>query len=205
MKYSIWNKWECGAGTRWTTPNGGIDHEGTTCSFSGCNCNTLVKGMGQTCNVGEAREWLRKPSQSVTSDKPSSVPVVKPTLEIFPKYKRLVECVKIACESLRWDFNAKQEEDDLLILTLDKCKYCVSRSGPHGEKHYVSAVVTLPATQHEPETEDEMVIHETNCNPEGLLSYLIDAHFKEVRKVWAIQATYDPIEEKEYEESLEQA
>ena len=195
MKYSIWNKWECGGGSRWTTPGpGGTNHEGTVCNVSGCNCNTLVKGMGQACDLDEAREWFHKRVVSSSTPKP---------VEISHKYQRLVECVKISCESLKWEFEARQEEDDLLVLTLDKCPYNVSRSGDHGEKHYVGAVVPVPATQTEPEYQDEMVLHETNSNPEGLLSYLIDAHFKEVRKVWAIQATYDPVEEKEFENNLE--
>jgi len=130
---------------------------------------------------------------------------MKHSIEISHKYKRLVKYVKIACGSLQWEFEARQEEDDLLVLTLDKCPYNVSRSGVHGEKHYVGAVVTIPATQTEPESQDEMVIRETNSNPECLLSYLIDAHFKEVRRVWAIQATYDLVEEKEFKNNLKEA
>jgi hypothetical protein len=198
MKYSIWNKWECGGGSRWTTPAtaGGTYYEGTVCNVSGCNCNTLVKGKGQACNLDDAREWFHKRVASSSTPKP---------IEISHKYQRLVECVKISCESLQWKFEAKQEEDDLLVLTLDNCSYNVSRSGSYGEKHYVAAAIQVPATQTEPEYQDEMVIHETNSNPEGLLSYLIDTHFKEVRKVQAIQATYEPAEEKDFENNLEGA
>ena len=48
---AIWMKFECGAGSRWvsTTENS----TGDICDFSGCNCGTQVKFMGDTENRSE--------------------------------------------------------------------------------------------------------------------------------------------------------
>jgi hypothetical protein len=50
----IWMKFECGAGSRWTSTT--EDYSGYVCNFSGCNCGTRVKLVGDTDNVHE--EWF---------------------------------------------------------------------------------------------------------------------------------------------------
>lgn len=39
-------KFECGAGSRWTSTTD--DSDGDVCNFSGCNCGTLVRKVGET-------------------------------------------------------------------------------------------------------------------------------------------------------------
>jgi hypothetical protein len=48
---AIWMKFECGAGSRWVSTI--EDSRGDICNFSGCNCGTRVKFMGETDNRRE--------------------------------------------------------------------------------------------------------------------------------------------------------
>jgi len=43
---AIWMKFECGAGSRWTSTT--EDWSGCLCNFSGCNCGTIVRKCGET-------------------------------------------------------------------------------------------------------------------------------------------------------------
>jgi hypothetical protein len=54
---AIWMKFECGAGSRWTSTT--EDSTGDICGFSGCNCGTRVKFMGDTENRSEGWFGLR--------------------------------------------------------------------------------------------------------------------------------------------------
>ena len=54
---AIWMKFECGAGSRWTSTT--EDSTGDVCAFSGCNCGTRVKFMGDTDNRREHWFGLR--------------------------------------------------------------------------------------------------------------------------------------------------
>jgi hypothetical protein len=64
-KATVWQKWECGAGSRFTTVVGGPfseDLHGSICNFSGCNCGTRVKSKGYTENVAVASQWFQTPT-----------------------------------------------------------------------------------------------------------------------------------------------
>lgn len=50
----IWIKFQCGAGSRWTSTT--EDYTGEVCGFSGCHCGTLVSFAGTTDNRDE--EWF---------------------------------------------------------------------------------------------------------------------------------------------------
>jgi hypothetical protein len=54
---AIWMKFECGAGSRWTSTT--EDSTGEVCNFSGCHCGTRVKFMGDTDNRSELWFGLR--------------------------------------------------------------------------------------------------------------------------------------------------
>jgi hypothetical protein len=43
---AVWMKFECGAGSRWTSTT--EDSSGDVCNCSGCNCGTLVRKVGET-------------------------------------------------------------------------------------------------------------------------------------------------------------
>lgn len=56
-KPTVWQKFECGNGSRFTSVT--HDHSNEVCSFSGCNCNTHVKLIGTTRDYIEASNWLK--------------------------------------------------------------------------------------------------------------------------------------------------
>jgi hypothetical protein len=59
---TVWRKWECGGGSRWTTVVGipySDNLENTICNFSGCGCKTAVHGQGFTDRSG-AVAWFRR-------------------------------------------------------------------------------------------------------------------------------------------------
>ena len=56
---TVWMKFECGGGARWTSTY--HNYSGEVCSFSGCNCGTLVKLAGKTSDRSEAGDWFRRP------------------------------------------------------------------------------------------------------------------------------------------------
>lgn len=51
---AIWMKFECGAGSRWTSTV--EDSSGDICAFSGCKCGTKVKMVGETDDREE--DWF---------------------------------------------------------------------------------------------------------------------------------------------------
>jgi hypothetical protein len=64
---AVWMKFECGAGSRWTSTT--EDSSGDVCNFSGCNCGTKVRKVGETddrganwfgLRVGAAQQALRE-------------------------------------------------------------------------------------------------------------------------------------------------
>lgn len=54
---AIWMMFECGAGSRHMSTT--EDSTGDICDFSGCNCGTVVKFMGDTENRSEGWFGLR--------------------------------------------------------------------------------------------------------------------------------------------------
>lgn len=56
---TVWQKWQCGAGARWTSVN--HDYAGKICDFAGCGCGTAVQLMGKTADRAEAHKWFRQP------------------------------------------------------------------------------------------------------------------------------------------------
>jgi hypothetical protein len=63
MKTTVWHKFQCPGGNRWTstlTP-GTSDPTGQKCEFSGCNCNGIVTYEGQTIELNDAHKWFRQP------------------------------------------------------------------------------------------------------------------------------------------------
>jgi hypothetical protein len=56
---TVWMKFECGGGARWTSTC--EDYAGKVCCFSGCNCGTVVKLTGKTTDRSEASAWFRRP------------------------------------------------------------------------------------------------------------------------------------------------
>lgn len=54
---AIWMKFECGAGSRWTSTT--EDYTDTVCNFSGCNCGTKVRKVGETDDRGSKWFGLR--------------------------------------------------------------------------------------------------------------------------------------------------
>ena len=63
---TVWKKFECGAGARWTSAY--EDYAGKVCCFSGCNCGTLVKLAGETSDLNEAADWFRRPLVEPTAE-----------------------------------------------------------------------------------------------------------------------------------------
>ena len=56
---TIWIKYECEKGNRWTLTKGPFqDHPGK-CVFSGCETTHNFKIVGETSNVDEASEWFK--------------------------------------------------------------------------------------------------------------------------------------------------
>jgi hypothetical protein len=47
---AIWMMFECGAGSRWVSTT--EDSTGKLCNFSGCNCGTRCRKMGETDDRG---------------------------------------------------------------------------------------------------------------------------------------------------------
>jgi len=59
---TVWTKYECGGGARWTSARRWLDERaGEICNFSGCGCNTPIRIAGRTSNRGEASAWFRRP------------------------------------------------------------------------------------------------------------------------------------------------
>jgi hypothetical protein len=59
---AVWMKFECGAGSRWTSTT--EDSEGDICGFSGCNCGTIVRKVGETDDRNENWFGLRVGKQA---------------------------------------------------------------------------------------------------------------------------------------------
>lgn len=57
----VWKKFECRGGARWTSVS--QDYAGEVCTFSGCNCNGIVKRAGETTSREEAAAWFRRPGR----------------------------------------------------------------------------------------------------------------------------------------------
>lgn len=59
---TVWIMWECGGGSRWTSTNRNPleNSEGKVCEFSGCNCGTIVKRIGETSDRNKAGDWFRR-------------------------------------------------------------------------------------------------------------------------------------------------
>jgi hypothetical protein len=66
MKPTVWVKFECGGGARWTSIKGpmGTNYAGEVCCFSGCNCGTKVRRIGETADRDEAHDWFRRPAHA---------------------------------------------------------------------------------------------------------------------------------------------
>lgn len=68
MNEPIWEKWECGGGARWTSVKNRDGYEnlaGTTCNFSGCNCETKVVSRGVTSDRNTAHNWFKLPVKNL--------------------------------------------------------------------------------------------------------------------------------------------
>lgn len=64
---TTWFKYECDGGSRWTSTSRLLDDESERiCNFSGCNCNTTVRCVGQTTDLDEAHNWFRRPPANRT-------------------------------------------------------------------------------------------------------------------------------------------
>ena len=66
MKQTVWNKWECGGGSRWTSVVGSPwsdNLRGTICNFSGCGCGTKVEHRGYMHDASE--NWFRRSTGAV--------------------------------------------------------------------------------------------------------------------------------------------
>ncbi len=123
-------------------------------------------------------------------------------MEISEKYKRLALYVELACKSLGWNVEVKQEEDDLIFFVIDDIRYFVSRSGRTGQNSYLGVMVPFHGSQDEPPGEDERLIETTNQTPEALLpGFLLDTHWK-LRKQWAMESCYQPEDCGDTEEQL---
>lgn len=73
---TVWQKWQCGGGARWTSVIGSPFNEnltGTICNFSGCNCGTKITDAGHA-NREEAGKWFRRPSKRIKALLPNGVP-----------------------------------------------------------------------------------------------------------------------------------
>lgn len=55
-----WMKFECPGGARWTSTI--QDSHGEPCTFSGCNCNGIVRKVGTTTDRTEASNWFQRPT-----------------------------------------------------------------------------------------------------------------------------------------------
>ena len=88
-KPTVWTKWECSGGSRWTSAHV-HEVEGSICCFSGCNCGSVIRVVGKTSDVNEASEWFREP----INPKPN-VGSFKGTwydqLAAFEKFHKLIE------------------------------------------------------------------------------------------------------------------
>ena len=71
-KPTVWRKYQCGGGARWTSTNEELD--GTICNFSGCNCLTTVRKVGYAHSVDELDGWFRRP---LTADQLITESIVK--------------------------------------------------------------------------------------------------------------------------------
>jgi hypothetical protein len=60
MNDTVWYKYECGGGCRWTTIHEVTDAKEQKCNFSGCGCGTNIKLKGQTQDRHEAYVWFRR-------------------------------------------------------------------------------------------------------------------------------------------------
>jgi hypothetical protein len=61
---TVWEKWQCGGGARWTSVHNSPPVEnlrGTICNFSGCNCGTKVTHQGYAFTVEDASNWFYRP------------------------------------------------------------------------------------------------------------------------------------------------
>jgi hypothetical protein len=54
-----WMMFECGGGARYTSTT--EDDHGKPCTFSGCNCNNIVRKVGTTTDRNKAAAWFRRP------------------------------------------------------------------------------------------------------------------------------------------------
>src|SRR4051812_31912351 len=67
---TVWLKWECDHGARWTSVKGSPfsdEQDGTPCYFSGCTPGHLIHARGETTDVH--CDWFRRPQQRKATGK----------------------------------------------------------------------------------------------------------------------------------------